>query len=268
MQSLKKFYFGKQKKSIIYYKGEKLIGLNPQFNTNLSPDGTKLYLSLHNGPDGVGQYVLPTPWKISVLGSYSRSLTVNQNGETAMKAHVFSTDGTKLFIAGESSNSVLSYQLSTPWQVSTAAYVGFKNVGIIFSIAFSSDGMYFFKLAYGNPIYRYPLTIAWDISTITTSDQSVQLFNMYDMFFSPDGLMIFGIYNRVVYRYSLLTPFNLIGSYGVQSINLQSVIPLLNFDSVTFSSDGMKMFVGQYVDSIYAFELTKPFDINSKLIII
>lgn len=86
-----------------------------KFNT----DGTKMYLGRSGGL--ILEYVLSTAWDISTATlNYAKStspgLSASPQGIT------FTADGKKLFALSTSTNSIFSYSLATPWDLSSATY--------------------------------------------------------------------------------------------------------------------------------------------------
>ena len=83
----------------------------------------------------------------------------------------FSSDGTKMFVAGRVNNTVYQYTLSTAWDVSTATYASLsKSVaaqgGSPFGLAFSSDGTKMFVVdGVNTSVYQYNTAI---VATLTT----------------------------------------------------------------------------------------------------
>jgi DNA-binding beta-propeller fold protein YncE len=79
------------------------------------PDGTRLYATVRNqsgqGPlDAVNEYSLSTAWDIT-SASYVRSFDVGSQ-ETSPRKVAFKTDGSRMYVVGTSSDSVIEYQLS------------------------------------------------------------------------------------------------------------------------------------------------------------
>ena len=75
-----------------------------------SSDGTKAYVS-DQISDTIYQYTLTTAWDIST-GSYaSKSLSVTAQ-ETNPQTIAFSSDGTKAYIVGSTSNTIYQYTLA------------------------------------------------------------------------------------------------------------------------------------------------------------
>jgi hypothetical protein len=80
-------------------------------------DGTKMY-TIQNGT--VYEYGLSTAWDISTLSYTTSFSTISQDGNS--QEIDFSSDGTKMFYLGGTSNIIYQYDLSTAWDVSTASY--------------------------------------------------------------------------------------------------------------------------------------------------
>ena len=127
------------------------------FNT----DGTKMFIVGRAGVD-VNEYDLSTGFDVSTA-SYSQNFSVSSQ-EADPLGIAFNSDGTKMFITGDSNNAVFQYNLSTGFDVSTASYAS-----ITFSltdtnpndIAFSADGDKMFIIgASGDSVYQYSTTPA------------------------------------------------------------------------------------------------------------
>lgn len=90
----------------------------------LSYDGTKLYILDLSTPDIIKQYDLSTPWDLTTRsGSITGQLDVDTiTGDNDLLGFSFFENGTKLFAIGSVAQSVFEFDLSTPWDVSTATY--------------------------------------------------------------------------------------------------------------------------------------------------
>jgi DNA-binding beta-propeller fold protein YncE len=125
------------------------------FNT----DGTKMFVVGISGDD-VNEYTLSTGFNISTA-SFVDSFSVAAQ-ETVPFALAFNSDGTKMFIAGTSSNSVHEYTLSTGFDVSTASFVDSFSVAsqdaLPRGLCFNSDGTKMFIVgATGDNVYEYSI---------------------------------------------------------------------------------------------------------------
>lgn len=81
-----------------------------------SPDGTKMFIS-GNTNDKVYEYNLSTAWNISTA-TYSQQFSV-AGQDTAPKGIFFRQDGLKLYVAGDTNNSIYEYSLGihNDWQL-------------------------------------------------------------------------------------------------------------------------------------------------------
>jgi sugar lactone lactonase YvrE len=80
------------------------------------PDGTKMYVIGYGGDD-VNEYNLSSAWDISTA-SYVQVYSVSAQ-DTDPIAVSFKDDGTKMYVMGQSNDSVFQYPVSTPWNIST-----------------------------------------------------------------------------------------------------------------------------------------------------
>lgn len=133
------------------------------------PDGTRMYVT---GPvgDDVNEYSLSTAWDISTA-SFVQTFSVGAQ-ETAPTSLHFSTDGTKLFVMGQTGDDVNEYSLGTAWNVSTASFVRTftlaNGMTVPQSLTFNSSGTAFYVInasTANNGIIKYSLGSAWDLST-------------------------------------------------------------------------------------------------------
>ncbi len=106
----------------------------------IGDSGTKMYLA-GNTNDSVYQYTLGTPWDLSTASYASKSKSVAAQ-ETSPSGVFFKSDGTAMYIIGLIQRTIFQYNLSTPWDVSTAVYYGDRVVG---SLAIVGTEALFFK---------------------------------------------------------------------------------------------------------------------------
>ena len=84
-----------------------------------SKDGTKVYMADQLGDD-VHEYTLSTAWDITT-GSHINTLDISAK-EATCEGVAISSNGTKLYIVGSTSDSVHEYTLSTAYDISTASF--------------------------------------------------------------------------------------------------------------------------------------------------
>jgi|DEB0MinimDraft_6_1074348.scaffolds.fasta_scaffold09602_3 sugar lactone lactonase YvrE len=212
------------------------------------PDGTKMYVVGLDGDD-VNEYNLSTAWDITTA-SYNQNFSVATQ-ETFLGGISFKPDGTKMYIAGSSSNAIHEYDLSTAWDVSTASYSQSFSVSAqdpaTSDVFFKPDGTVMFVTAtYGDEVNRYTLSTAWDISTASYTGRAAV--GSQDIFpsglsFNSDGTKMFviGSGNDSVYEYSLSTAWNVSPISYIRSFSVAS--QTTGPSSMFFKSDGSKMYV-------------------------
>ena len=123
-------------------------------------DGTKIYVIGYNN-DNVRQYALSTAYDVST-GSYeSKTLDVSSQ-DSSPRSLFFNSDGTKLFVNGNATDTMYQYSLSSAYDVSTGSY---DNVSFLYSaqaddanaVTFKPDGskMYICNFGSGQVVYQY-----------------------------------------------------------------------------------------------------------------
>ena len=145
---------------------------NEPLGVFFKPDGTKAFVTGEQN-DKVYQYGLSTAWDAST-GSYD-SVSFDFSA-TANYVHglAFSSDGTKLFLAGYNAEyKIFSYALSTAWDLTTASYVTSFSINSQEidnkDVQFSTDGTKMYIVGANNDtIYQYSTatgaTITWPSS--------------------------------------------------------------------------------------------------------
>lgn len=125
------------------------------------PDGTKMY-AVEAFNQSVREYDLSSAWDI---GSASFNQAKSFGGGREGQGLFFKSDGTKMFVSGDSTTygeSVFEYNLSVPWDVSTASYSQNLNVSSQDSdpkgLFFRDDGRYMYFVGNStDTVYQYNL---------------------------------------------------------------------------------------------------------------
>ena len=214
-----------------------------------------------------------------IVGTFDVSTAIHigafdvSGSETSLRGMAFSSDGAKMFVVGSFGGAVHEYDLSAPFDVSTAsANVTFSVPGqenFPRGMAFSSDGAKMFVAGGGSTdyVHEYALTAPFDVSTAThTANVSVstQDNRPEGVAFSSDGSKMFiaGEQNDRVYEYALGTPFDVTSYSFTASFDVSGQV--LALTGVAFSNDGARMFVvGSNRASVYEYALTAPFDVST-----
>jgi len=210
----------------------------------LKPDGTKMYI-LDGATVTAYQYSLSTSYDVSTATYDSVSFSFSSQASDPYGI-TFNNTGTKLYMIANGSDDVFQYSLSTAYDISTATYdnVSFdatsQQTGPI-AITFNNDGTKMYITGwYGDDIYQYSLSTAYDIST--ASYDSIN-FNTGTQDIYPTGMsFINNGYNMIVagtnsdtlYEYDLSTAYDIsTASYSNNSFSLSSQSANPNGMSVT-----------------------------------
>ena len=131
-----------------------------------------------------------------------------------------SEDGSKFYVTGNTNDSVFQYNLSSPWDITTASYSGNSlsvaaQDGSPFSIIFKTDGLKMYLVgSFTDTIYQYSLTTAWDISTASYDSVSFSVTSQasfpVDVAFKGDGTKMYVLGNTVdtIFQYALSTAWD------------------------------------------------------------
>lgn len=84
------------------------------------PDGLRMYVVGQNERK-VCEYHLATAWDVGSM-AFKENLPVHSQ-DTSPTGVLFKPDGSKLYIVGSTNDSVYEYDLSSPWDLSTASYL-------------------------------------------------------------------------------------------------------------------------------------------------
>ena len=140
-------------------------------DVTFSNDGKKMFIVGSNGDD-VDEYTLSTAFNISTAVFVdSFSVASEDNKPFGVR---FNNDGSKMFIAGRTSQKVFEYSLSVNFDVSEADYTGnsfdvsSEVTSIFLGLAFSHDGTMMYVTdgqgATTRSVYQYSLNKSFDLS--------------------------------------------------------------------------------------------------------
>ncbi len=167
-----------------------------------------------------------------VNGSLEGSYTVTSQDGNPM-ALAFNNDGTKFYMAGQTTDAIYQYSLSTAYDVTTATY---DNV----SLDISTQVPY--------------------VTAINWNNDGTKLWAS-----TPNS---YGGASSSLFEYAFTTPYDLsTGSYNNYDIDFTSDVTLSSNESrpwgLTFKPDGTKMFMTGWQGYVFAFNLSTAWDISS-----
>jgi hypothetical protein len=125
------------------------------------PNGLSMYMIGGSPPDSVYQYTLSTAWDVSTA-TFLQSFSVTGQ-DSAPSGLAFTGDGSRMFVLGDVGNDVNVYNLTAPWDISTAVFVGSSGSNAqdtaVLGLYIKPDGtkMYIAGNA-SNTIYQYTIS--------------------------------------------------------------------------------------------------------------
>jgi len=179
-------------------------------------DNGKLMFITGRGSDLVHEYSLSSAFDLSTASVTGTSFDVSSEDSAPIDV-TFNTDGTLMFIAGASSNSLYQYSLNSAFDIGTASFTG-----TIFDVSgedtspqdmiFNSDGTLMFVMGLSSSsVYRYSLTSGFDIGTASftgiSSPVTEQASSPVSLAFNDDGtlLSVLGRISDSAYQYLIGT---------------------------------------------------------------
>lgn len=233
------------------------------YKIRFNNDGTKLFM-LGVVSDKVHQYTLSTAFDISTASYDSVNFSVASQ-ETDPYGLAFNNDGTKMYITGNTSDSIFQYSLSTGFDLSTASYDSVSlsvtsQDTIPTGITFNSTGSKLYMLGQtSDEVHQYSLSTVFDLSTASYDSVSFSIASQetspMDMSFNSDGtkMYIIGSSSDAVFQYSLSTGFD-ISTASYDSISFNVNAQESNPRAVVFNNDGTKMYiVGSSQDTVFQY---------------
>ena len=203
---------------------------------------------------------------------------IDSSAEGTPTGITFKPDGTKMYITGSGADKILQYNLTTAFDITSAALEKSVTIGSVEAkpqdVKFNSDGTVIFILGTGgNGIDRWSLSTPYDIGSITVADTTFTSIggDPRGFDFNNDGTKMFildGSAEKRVEEYNLSTPYN------PDTKTLTKILANAtssNFhQGLGFNADGSKMFVVKGEDStdnadnkIDEYALSTAFDIST-----
>ena len=236
-----------------------------------SNNGYKMFM-VGSSNDKINEYTLTTPFDLSTATHvYSFSVSDEDILPTGM---AFSNNGTKMFVVGNAGDDISVYNLTAPFDVSTASYNSDIERFTVLApetspqgMAFSNNGLKMFVVGwFDEDINEYTLDTPFDVSDVefihsfSVSDEDTEPTGMA---FSNNGIKMFvvGDVGNEINEYTLDTPFDVsIAKHDhTLSVSDEDTEPT----GMAFSNDGAKMFVvGDEGDDINEYTLSSVYPIT------
>lgn len=206
--------------------------------------------------------------------AYSSTDSFDVSGQAADPIAVgFKDDGSRMYVAEYS--DIYQYDLSTPWDVTTASYnsASFNASGSSSArgFKFKPDGKQLFVAGDLDSVLQYDLSTAWDI-TSAGSEQTYtpNLLQAAGIDLKDDGTMLF-VGDRIesdpkIYSYDLSSPWDITSAGNKQSYSFSDY----SYTSdLQFTNSGETLYVidDNGLPIVYEYQLSTPWDLSTKVLV-
>ncbi|QBQ72527.1 hypothetical protein CRP2_gp51 [Roseobacter phage CRP-2] len=218
------------------------------------PDGSAFYyVDRDSTRRRVYEFPMSTPYDLSTA-TYADNYYVGGEDTSPMDVK-FKPDGTKMYVLGDQLDRIFQYDLSTPWNFSSASYnFIFKGVNHASSTGFylKPDGTTVYTIGTDGNCYQHTMSTAWDISTagsyVATKDiGAVHGLSDYAMVLSDDGTKAF--FSRqndgTVYQWNLSTAWD-ISTASYSSISFSYSSDIASLAGLYFGNGGEYIYLIDY----------------------
>ncbi len=200
--------------------------------------------------------------KANVLGAINVYSQASTHGDVEWKP-----DGSKIIVCTYGNSRIYEYNLNIPWQLSGGtSLVDMIQTDAIFQtgMVISGDGkkaIVLGQLSEDEEIREIELTQAWSLknANVTSIYHSNQGGYCTDLFFTPDGLVLFELdKSGTIYHWSLTVPWDISTLNPVKHKYIGRAA-----QGIHFKPDGLNMYIMGLDDIFYQYELTTAWDIDT-----
>ena len=232
----------------------------------IKSDGTKLYICGQSGGGGtdrqVDEYDLSTAWDVTTATNWQRVVipTLTDPQEIILMSVSFSSDGTRMFILGQTGDVIIEFPLSTAWDITTTGFqtarysIGFAQT-FPNGLFINSEGSRFVICGETNDDADQFVMGGFIVSDQDTSPK--------DLFFKTDGTQMYmaGDQANDITEYSLSTAWDLgTATFLQRSGTLAASSP----SGLSFKPDGTRMYVlGFSNEFVYEYSLSTAWDVST-----
>jgi hypothetical protein len=219
-------------------------------------DGTKLYMT-SSFTDSIHQHPASIPFHVDSLGAEEAVFDISSE-ETNVQGMFWKNDGTKVYIIGQSSNSIHQYPVSTPWDISTAGSVeAFFDISsddvLSEGIFWKPDGTKLWMI--GNDtdsVFQYSAGTPWEVGTLSAAEAVFVVDTTFptELWWKENGTKLFTIdlTGNIVTQYPVLVPWD-ISVVGVKEATRNIGSEEGTSRALTFNNDGTRMYVAGFVQN-------------------
>jgi len=243
-----------------------------------SADGLKMFV-VGSQSDAVHEYNLTVAFDLE-SGVFFSGFSFPVAEDTLPTGVAFNGDGTKMFITGAASNSILEYNLNTAFSLETGvSFSGFSfsppQIVSTTASSFNNDGSKLFIIgSFEDTVFEYDLTTNFSLESGVTFSGSSFLINedgfVDSLVFSDDGTLMFvlgQVSGGVVFKYTLSVGFDLSSTVAFTGEDFAFNSQDLSASDILFTNSGAKLFmVGRTGDSVYQYALDPVFDFGANTV--
>jgi predicted acyltransferase (DUF342 family) len=190
------------------------------YDLQISPDGRKMIIA--GGTNlSVYQYTLSTPWSVNTATYDSKTFSISSYANSIIGLFV-KHSGDKFYITDNVLDNIIEYNMSTPWDVTTATYSGNVSTSAyetaVNALTFTRDGQKMFTTGTsGDTIDMHLLSTPWCVNTATYVSEisiSTQELTASGLAMSPDGSNFYVVGNTTdtVYQYMANSLFEVVAN--------------------------------------------------------
>lgn len=223
------------------------------------------------------------PTGVNVYSNNSYDVSAEIDGSPEDGSHIaFNNDGTSMYVSNNNSE-IFQYTLATAYNVGTSTYASKTidlsaqlAISVYMDIALSSDGTKLFALESGQPhtLYMYNLSVAWDISTATYSNDSFSMQSEFgtngsgNFVFNSTGTKLYALHVFSVYKvhqYDLSTAWDITSAaYSTKAYDYSAIMTTSAF-GLAMANDDSTFYIGDdgATNLIREFSMSNSSDITS-----
>lgn len=160
--------------------------INFPYWVEFSRDGTRIFTGGYDPDVFLAAAILSNPWDLSSVGSWSYYTPFNSRYTNQIR---FSYDGMKIFTTGYSASSGLrQYNLTSPWNISSASHVYTHGNYNTESLFISGDGqtMLYYDAAYGSAV-QIKLSTPYNLNSIYSTTPLSYIYPERGLYVTPDA---------------------------------------------------------------------------------
>jgi hypothetical protein len=214
-------------------------------------DGTRFYINNYSGTEfiTVFNYDLSTAWDTTTAArqypasNYYDFPGLDNTTSSGKSGLFFRPGGDSFYIADSQTSTVEQYDMSTPYDISTANFAAELTSMRDTDVSLSRDGTLLFSCV-NDILETYQLNTPWDLSAGATFIRTFSFSSSNDFFFfREDGARLYTTNGgSIFYQYNLGTPYDTdtAGYAGGAAVD-RGVFSIPNISSFRINNSGTKM---------------------------